>query len=215
MTSDVAVERMHVEGTDALGDVELLALVIGGSSGLTLASELIARGGSLPELARLEGGALPATPGLTRARAARVQAALELGKRSMRPRNPRHRIDGPEDAAALLRPKLQHAGREVFCTVALDAQNAVIAHRVVSSGTANQSLVHGRDVFRFAVLKEASRVLIAHCHPSGSCAPSQEDVALTRRLVEIGKLVGIEVVDHIIIGDASFHSMRSDASHGW
>lgn len=208
-------DRLHVEGADVLGDVELLAIVIGGAGGLELAGRLVAETGSLPDLARVEGGALPTMPGLTRKRAARVQAALELGKRAMRPREVRKRIEGPEDFAALLRPRLQHAARELFAIAALDARNGVIAWRVISQGSLNASLVHPREVFQFAVVKGAARLAIGHGHPSGSPEPSPEDVALTRRLVEIGKLMGIEIVDHVIVGDGSFHSMRSQPGIGW
>lgn len=211
----VAADRLHTEGTDVLGDVELLAVIMGGRDGLAVASRLVSQAGSLPELGRIEGGALPRTPGLTRARAAKVQAALELGKRSMRPREPRKSIQGPEDIAALLRPRLQHASCEMFAVVALDARNLVAAWRVISVGTLDNALVHPRSVFRFAILKDAARLAIAHQHPSGSCAPSPEDIALTRRLLEAGKLVGIEIVDHVIIGDGTFHSMRSDSRIGW
>ncbi|MFN7976374.1 MAG: DNA repair protein RadC [Acidobacteriota bacterium] len=210
-----AADRLNTEGTEVLGDVELLAVVIGGAGGLELASRLVAETGSLPELARIEGGALPPLAGLTRARAARVQAALELGKRSTRPREARKRIEGPEDFAALLRPRLQHAQRELFAVAALDARNAVLGWRVVSEGTLNQSLVGPREVFRFAVIKGAARLCIGHGHPSGDSSPSPEDIALTRRLVEIGKLMGIEVVDHVIVGDGTFHSMRGDSRIGW
>lgn len=213
--AEIVADRLHSEGTDVLGDVELLAVIVGGRDGMAVASGLVAEVGSLPELARIEGGALPSTPGLTRARAARVQAALELGKRSMRPREPRKRIESPEDFVALFRPRLQHAQRELFVTAALDARNAVVAWRVVSVGTLNQSLVAPREVFQFAIVKGAARLCVGHGHPSGDSSPSPEDVALTRRLVEIGKLIGIEVVDHVIVGDANFHSMRSDARIGW
>lgn len=211
----MVADRLHTEGVDVLGDVELLAVVVGGRDGLAVASRLVAEVGSLPDLARVEAGGLPGMPGLTRARAARVQAALELGRRSMRPREARKRIESPEEAAAFLRPRLQHASKELFATLALDSRNAPVSCRVISMGSLNQSLVHGREVFQFAIVKGAARLIIAHGHPSGVPDPSPEDIALTRRLVEVGKLIGIEVVDHIIIGDATFHSMRSDSRISW
>lgn len=213
--AETVADRLHVEGTELLGDVELLAIVLGGRDALAGAGRLLAVVGSLPELARIEPGALPRIPGLTHGRAARVQAALEVGRRSMRPREPRKPIESPDDVVALFRPRLQHAGRELFVVAALDARNRLIAWRVVSVGSLNQSLVHPREVFQFAVVKGAARLVIAHGHPSGLPQPSAEDVALTRRLVDTGKLLGIEVVDHVIIGDATFHSMRADGGITW
>ena len=207
-----ALDLVRTAGVEALPNVDLLGLVLGGSESAARAkaASILHQVGTLKELARTETPVLR-RKGLTPTRAARVAAALELGRRAGLPDVARTRISTPEDAASLLLPLYQHRTVEHFGILALDARHAVIARRTVSIGTLNANLVHPREVFRAAMELRSAAVVVFHNHPSGSAEPSPEDLALTRRLVEVGRLVGIEVLDHVILGDGCFESLRSSS----
>jgi DNA repair protein RadC len=121
---------------------------------------------------------------------------------------PKPALSGPEDARALLQRCLGYHDREVFAIVLMDARNQVMGVNTVSVGSVSASIVHPREVFKPAILMAASSILLAHCHPSGDPSPSQDDIELTRRLVKAGQLLGIEVLDHIIVADASYCSFK-------
>lgn len=121
---------------------------------------------------------------------------------------PKPMLSGPEDARALLQRCLGYQDREVFAIVLMDARNQVMGVNTVSVGSVSASIVHPREVFKPAILMAASSILLAHCHPSGDPTPSQDDIELTRRLSRAGQLLGIEVLDHIIVADASYCSFK-------
>jgi len=112
-------------------------------------------------------------------------------------------INSPTDSATLLQPFLQDEDRECFLVICLDTKNQPTAIHTVSTGTLNSSLVHPRELFKVAILANSSTLIVAHNHPSGDPTPSREDMEVTKRLVEAGKILGIEVLDHIIIGSNS------------
>ena len=146
-------------------------------------------------------------------KAVTILAALELGKR-IACANPLTRtgITSPEDGAAILMPRLRYETKEHFLVVLLNSKNMVLQVEQISEGSLNSSVVHPREVFAPAVLHHAAAILAAHNHPSGDPTPSKEDRALTATLVEAGKYMGIPVLDHIIIGDASYFSFKE---HGY
>jgi DNA repair protein RadC len=206
-------EKLRQHGAAALGDNELVALVIGNGSrrgnALSVANALLAAHGGLHGLTRCGADDLVRGPGIGSARAAQILAALELGRRSLaHAPSARLRIRGPQDAAAYLMPRFGSRGVEQFGIMLLDAKHRVMRTAVLSVGTLNSSIVEPREVFREAAIGGATAIVIFHNHPSGDPTPSPEDVALTRRLVAAGSLIGIDVVDHVVLGDARFCSIK-------
>jgi len=203
---------MMLHGCEALSTVELLTVLIGcgGKSmpAAEIAARLLARTDGLQGLARIDPGELAEQKGIGSSLACRLVAAVELGRRAMLPTGERVRIQSPEDAAAMLLPRYRHRHREHFGIILLNARNAVIRAQVISVGSLNASLVHPREIFRPAIVGRAARLILFHNHPSGDPTPSPEDVALTGRLIQLGKTLGIEVVDHVILGDGRFESLR-------
>ena len=117
-------------------------------------------------------------------------------------------IRGPEDLFKLLRPRIGRADREHFIAVLLSTRNAVIGIETISVGSLNASIVHPREVFKPAIVHSASAIALAHNHPSGNAEPSNEDIAITRRMLEAGQLLGIELVDHVVVARRSFTSLK-------
>jgi DNA repair protein RadC len=134
----------------------------------------------------------------------------ELTKRRYRGRPPIE-INGPEAAYQLLRKRFKHGeSREHFILVLLSARNTVIGVETVSVGSLNASIVHPREVFKPAVTQAAASILLAHNHPSGNVDPSDDDLALTKRLVQVGELMGIPVIDHLIVGNGNYTSLKQE-----
>jgi DNA repair protein RadC len=209
-------EKLRQHGAAALGDNELIALVIGNGSrrgnALSVANALLAAHGGLHDLTRCSLDDFTRTAGIGAARAAQLVAALELGRRTLaHAPSARLRIRGPDDAAAYLMPRFGSRGVEQFGILLLDAKHRVMRTAVLAVGTLNSSIVEPRDVFREAAIGGASAIVLFHNHPSGDPTPSPEDVALTRRLVAAGALIGIDVVDHVILGDARYCSVARGA----
>ena len=206
-------EKLRQLGASALGDNELVALVIGSGSrrgnAIAVANALLAAHGGLHGLARCTPDDCLRIVGIGRARAAQVVAALELGRRALaHSPSARLRIRGPEDAAGYLMPRFGSRGVEQFGIMLLDAKHRVMRTSVLAIGTLNSSIVEPRDVFREAAIGGATAIVIFHNHPSGDPTPSPDDVALTRRLVAAGMLIGIDVVDHLILGDGRYWSIK-------
>ncbi len=206
-------EKLRHHGAAALGDNELVALVLGNGSrrgnALSVANALLAAHGGLHGLTRCTADDFVRIPGIGRARSAQIVAALELGRRTLaHAPSARLQIRGPEDAAAFLMPRFGSRGVEQFGILLLDAKHRVIRTAVLSVGTLNSSIVEPREVFREAAIGGATAIVIFHNHPSGDPTPSPEDVTLTRRLVAAGALIGIDVVDHLVLGDARYVSIK-------
>ncbi len=191
-------EKLLRRGPADLTTRELLALVwrtgAGRRSALALADHLLVQVGGLRRLASTPPEDLCRIPGIGPAKAAQILAGLELGRRllALGPEE-RHPLRSPADAAGLVMPEMRFLPQEHFRVLLLDAKNRVLASELVSIGTLNTSLVHPRELFRRAIQASAAAVILVHNHPSGDPTPSAEDLALTRRLVESGKLLGIEV----------------------
>src|SRR5256886_344409 len=206
-------EKLRHHGPAALGDNELVALVIGNGSrradALTVANALLTAHGGLHGLPRCTTDDFVTIPGIGLARAAQIVAALELGRRTLaHAPSARCPIRHPQDAAAYLLPRFGGRGMEQFGIVLLDSKHRVMKTAVLAIGTLNSSIVQPRDVFRAAAIGGAAAIVIFHTHPSGDPGPSPEDEALTRRLGAAGVLMGIDVGDHLVLGDVRDLSFR-------
>ena len=204
-------ERLARHGASALSSRELLALLVGSGSReesvLDVADRLL--GSGLRGLAARSLGELEGTHGLGRAKAARVLAALELAARigsEAGAKAPAFRT--PAESAAYLIPRYASRPVETFGLLALDVRRRLKHEAVVSVGCLTASLVHPREVFQEAVVARAAALVLFHNHPSGDPEPSAEDVALTRRLAQAGALMGIEVLDHLVLGAGRFVSLK-------
>ncbi|WP_143541857.1 RadC family protein [Salimicrobium salexigens] len=152
---------------------------------------------------------LTAIRGIGAAKAMQVIAAIELGKRVYREkREEGYLIRSPEDGAEYVMEEMKHLKQEHFVALFLDVKNRVLARRTVFVGSLNSSIVHPREVFKEAVKRSAASIVCVHNHPSGDPAPSREDIQVTKRIAECGKIIGIEMLDHLIIGDGTFISLK-------
>jgi len=206
-------EKLLRHGAAALGDNELIALIVGAGSrragALAIANALLAAHGGVHGLTRASGDELMQAGGIGVARTARILAAFELGRRLFaHPPGERVQIRGPWDAAAYLLPRFGSSAIEQFGVLLLDTKHRVFSTRVLATGTQNTSVVLPRDVFREATRSGAAAIVIFHTHPSGDPTPSADDVALTQRLAAAGALMGIDVVDHVILGDMTYVSFK-------
>jgi DNA repair protein RadC len=206
-------EKLLRHGPAGLGDNELLALIIGSGGrcggALAVANDLLATQGGLHGLTGSSCDDLSRVAGIGRAKAAQVLAAVELGRRTLTPA-PRFRLElrTPHDAAAYLMPAFGSRPVEHFGVILLDTKHRVLRTTVLTIGGLNATIVEPREVFREAMRGGAAALLLFHTHPSGDPTPSPDDVALTRRLVAAGTLMGIDVVDHLILGDARYCSFK-------
>lgn len=205
-------ERFLTKGPEALSDAECLAILlvagVPGQTALDQAQALLAAFGSLGELAGREPQELAWVGGLGITKAVRVSAAVELSRRlRARPHGGRVRLSSPEEVAGYFGPALETKKKEVFRVALLDSQNGLLKDVQVSEGSLSASIVHPREVFRAAILEAAAHVVLVHNHPSGDPTPSKEDIHLTRQLVEGGRLLGVRVHDHVIIGQGRHTSL--------
>jgi DNA repair protein RadC len=205
-------EKLERLGAQALGDNELLAIVLGHgrarASALDLANALLGAGG-LPALVRATHEDLVRIEGIGRARAAQVLAAIELGRRTMTRGAPeRPRLASPRAAAEYLLPQFGSRAVEHFGVLLLDTRHRVVRTSVLSIGTLDASIVHPREVFREATRAGAAAIVLFHNHPSGDPEPSVDDLELTERMVAAGVLMGIPVIDHVILAELRYWSLR-------
>lgn len=206
-------ERLRAVGARHLSVRELLALLVGsggpGASAFQVAEAVLARvEGSIRDLAALDAGSLETVPGVGTATAARILAALELGRRAGASRaEPGDRIRGPADVFRRMGPRLRDLAQEEFHALLLNTRHRVVREVAVTRGILDASLIHPREVFRPAVVEGAAAVILVHNHPSGDPTPSAEDRAVTRQLTEAGRALGIPVLDHVIVGEGSFTSL--------
>jgi DNA repair protein RadC len=198
---DRPLYRLHQVGAGALGASELLALVLGTAHGPGLADTLLNRFGSLHQLARAGKAQLLQVHGIGEAQAGRLLTVLELCRRLQAPpADDRPRITSPADAASLLVPRLRDLEQEELHVILLDTRNRVLDIRAVYRGSLNTSMVRIAEIFRPAIEAPAAAIVVAHNHPSSDPSPSPEDVNVTRQIVQAGKLLDIDCLDHLIIG---------------
>lgn len=205
-------EKMAANGAAVLTDAELIAILLrtgtAEKSAIDIASELTADGGLYKRLAGITRlNELTNIKGLGQAKAATVLAALEIGRRiaSAKPLEKIH-LSCPQDVADFLMPRLRYAAKEQFVVILLNSKNKVIGTEVVSEGSLSSSVVHPREVYAPAMLHHAAAIMVAHNHPSGDPKPSFEDEEVTRMLSRSGKVLGIPMIDHVIIGDGNYYS---------
>jgi DNA repair protein RadC len=206
-------EKLARHGATALGDNELLAAILGSgcrrTDALAIANELLAMRGGVHGLVRSTCDDLARVAGIGRAKSAQVLAAVELGRRTLaHAPSARVQLRTPREAAAYLLPQFGSRPVEQFGLVLLDTKHRVLRATVLAVGSLNATGVQPREVFREAALGAAAFVVMFHNHPSGDPSPSPDDVELTRRLVAAGVVMGIEVVDHIILGDVRYWSFK-------
>lgn len=206
-------ERMLAVGASSLSSAELLAIILRtgtkDESALELAHRILLEPRGLRFLAESSIDELCSLKGVGIAKAAQIKAAVELGKRLacmgqvMRPT-----VRNPEEVCTLVMEEMCYLDRENFRVIFLNTKNQVLGIETISVGSLNSSLSHPREVFKRAIQKSAAAIILVHNHPSGDPTPSAEDIEITRRLCEVGKVVGIDVLDHLIIGDHVFTSLK-------
>ena len=206
-------ERLMHSGAESLSTAELIAIILGSGSKtkpiLQLAHEIVARFGSLQQLAEATLSELLEIKGIGLAKAIQLKAAFNLGMRaSKQVVTPKYRIDHPLHAYYLLKDEMEHEKRELFVVILQDVKGFVICHEIVSIGSLSQTLVHPREVFYPAIRHKAASFIVAHNHPSGDPTPSPQDFELTKVLVQASALMSIPLHDHLIIGRQCYVSLR-------
>jgi DNA repair protein RadC len=205
-------ERLLSLGPTALTVAELVTILIGTGTAredaLSIAHRLLALGGgSLRDLATRPVGLMAGVAGIGLAKAARVAAALELGRRlAVETRESGRQVTSPADVQRWCGPLLRDLAVEEFHVLTLDAQNRITRDLLITRGILNSSLVHPREVFRAAISEAAASVIVVHNHPSGQPVPSADDRAVTAQLVEAGRILDIPVYDHVIVGGDEYFS---------
>ena len=226
-------ERLHKHGPEVLKDSELLAIILKsgfkGTTAIQLGEQiLMALDGDLKRMADYKPKQFEKIKGVGEAKAAQIVAALELGKRLARFHAERDKITSPTDVADLMMSKMRYLQKEIVCVLCLDTKGGVttkgvagdldddftwgkkLSEGTVFEGTLNASVFHPREIFRFAIEESANSIVLVHNHPSGDPQPSQEDIRATKQLIEAGDKIGIKVLDHIIIGDGIFVSLKEE-----
>ena len=227
-------ERLHKYGPESLKDSELLAIILKsgfkGTTAVQLGEQILtALEGDLKRMADYKSKQFEKIKGVGEAKAAQIVAALELGKRLARFHAERDKITSPSDVADLMMSKMRYLQKEIVCVLCLDTKGGVttkgvagdlnddltwgkklLSETTIFEGTLNASVFHPREIFRFAIEESANSIVLAHNHPSGDPQPSQEDIRATKQLIEAGNQIGIKVLDHIIIGDGIFVSLKEE-----
>ncbi len=207
-------EKLMKNGAGVLSNAELLAILIGTGtremSAVMLANRILAMekeglsylAGCLPE-------ELSDIPGMGMAKSCQIIAAIELGKRiATKPKGKKINIKSPDEVASLFLEEMRYLQKEYFKILLLNTKNEIIMIETISVGSLNSSVVHPREVFCTAIKKSACSVIAVHNHPSGNPSPSQNDIDVTYRLAEAGELLGIKLLDHLIIGDGTYLSLK-------
>ncbi len=208
-------EKLMASGVACLSNVELLAILLRTGtkehSVIRVAEQVLARYKDIGITAMMNMSVteLAAVHGVGAVKAATVLAALELGRRiSQKAAEKVEIVHGPEDAAHYAMPRFRFEQREHFAVMLLNTKNHILGLTDVSVGSLSASIVHPREVFRAALRYAAAAMILIHNHPSGDPSPSQEDISVTQRLVRAGKIMDVPVLDHIILGDGRFISLK-------
>jgi DNA repair protein RadC len=206
-------ERMMQVGAQALSNAELLAILLRTGtyqeSAVHLAERMLSQAGGLRSLVDMSLQQLTEIKGIGSAKGLQIQASIELGRRLARSvMNETVTVRSPKDVADLMTEELRYLQKEHFVCLFLNTKNHIVGQETLSMGSLNASIVHPREVFRAAIKRSSASIICVHNHPSGDPTPSSEDIQLTQRLVEAGEIIGIDVLDHIVIGDHSFVSLK-------
>lgn len=206
-------ERLIRQGAQSLSNQELIAILLRTGtkqeSVLHLANRVLNFFEQIQELKNAALEEMISIKGIGEAKAVQLLAAVELGRRlSQQKTDEKFTIRSPKDAAAYLIPDMASLTQEHFVTLFLNVKNQILHKQTIFIGSLNASIVHPREIFREAVKRSAASFICAHNHPSGNPTPSAEDIDVTKRLLEAGQLMGIELIDHLIIGDHQFISLK-------
>lgn len=205
-------EKLMLRGAQNLSDAELIAILLRtgtkGQTVLEIAQSMLKKFGNLACLASLSVDAIRQVKGIKNDKAATLAAAFEISRRAGLYSRLQYntKIASPKDVADIFIPRLRDEVKEHFMVVCLNSANRIIRSSVISVGCLNSSVVHAREIFKVAIENNSANIILLHNHPSGNCEPSAEDIAVTRKLVEAGKILDILVFDHIIIAGNSFTS---------
>lgn len=209
-------ERLQKHGEEALSAQELLALVLGrgskNDSVLSVAQRLLSHFGDLNKLASAGLEELAKIKGIGPAKAAQIKAVFELGKRNLSSwdKTEKIKISSAEDVFRMFGQRLKGKKKEHFLALLLDSRNRLLRSAEISVGSLDASIVHPREVFKEAIAESASRLILVHNHPSGDPKPSEADVEITKRLAAAGKILGLEILDHVIIGNKIASSLKEE-----
>ncbi|WP_282941272.1 DNA repair protein RadC [Paenibacillus sp. RC67] len=206
-------ERMMEYGAQALSNAELLAILIRTGtvqeSAVHLAQRLLSQAGGLRSLVDMSLQQLTEIKGIGSAKGLQIQAGIELGRRLARSgMKETVTVRSPEDVSGLLMEEMRYLQKEHFVCLFLNTKNHIIGQETLSMGSLNAAIVHPREVFRAAIKRSSASIICVHNHPSGDPTPSSEDIQLTERLTEAGEIIGIDVLDHIVIGDRRYVSLK-------
>ena len=217
-------ERLLSIGANNLSNAELIAILLGTGQGkgklsaVGLGQYLLNqlsqnKQDPLDVLREISPQQLMEIPGIGPAKATTILAGIELGKRTFQFRpNAKAIINSPASAAAALSHDLMWQSQEHFAVLLLDTKNSLISSHVITIGIANQTLVHSREVFKKAIHQSATNIIIAHNHPSGNLEPSPEDLILTEQLLQVSEIIDIPILDHLILGNGDYQSIRQNSS---
>ncbi|MGM0437171.1 MAG: RadC family protein [Bacillota bacterium] len=206
-------EKLLKYGAERLSNAELLAVIIrlgiAKRTAVELSQDILNYFNGLKGLVELNVEELVKLKGVGTVKASQILALTELSKRIHSGSfKEQPAVQTPKDVASLIMPKIRFLKQEVFGLVLLDIKNKVIATPFISKGGLSSSIVHPREVFKVAIKRSSASIILFHNHPSGEATPSQDDIKITKRLIEVGELMGINVLDHIVIGDNEFNSMK-------
>ncbi|WP_203333118.1 RadC family protein [Planococcus beigongshangi] len=212
-SADRPRERLINQGATSLSNQELIAIMLRTGtrqeSVLHLANRVLHHFEQIQQMKDASIEELTSINGIGQAKAVQLLAAVELGRRlSSKQTDAKYTIRSPKDAASYLMADMTSLKQEHFVVLFLNIKNQVLHRQTIFVGSLNASIVHPREIFREAVRRSAASIVCAHNHPSGNPAPSPEDIAVTKRLMEAGSIVGIELLDHLIIGDHQFISLN-------
>lgn len=209
-------ERLMKSGPESLSDSELLAIILRTGSmkeNVINLSQRVLSTYNLKQLSQITHTQLMKLHGIKESKAAQILACFEIARRlESFHEETKPKINSPEDVYKRLYPGLREHKKESFIELCLDTKNQILKEEVISIGSLNANIVHPREVFKTALAESAAHIIVVHNHPSGDPAPSREDIEITKKLVETGKIIGIDVLDHVIIGDGRHFSMK-EAGH--
>ncbi|EOC99828.1 RadC family protein [Caldisalinibacter kiritimatiensis] len=209
-------EKLYKYGSKVLSNSELLAIIIRTGNkedtAIGISQRMLALNNKgLQFLAEAEIGDLTRIKGVGKCKAAQILAAIELGRRiSKTVAKEKVKVNSPLHVANLVMEDMRYLKKEYFKIILLDTKNQVITINEISVGSLNASIVHPREVFKEAILKSSASIILVHNHPSGDPTPSREDINITNRIIEAGKIIGIDVLDHIVIGDGIYFSFKEE-----